>query len=404
MARPKRKSKAPASAGQTLRRAARAFADDHPKDTLRLCKPLIGRKLALEDQAALAALLEHLTHSAAPAELAKAEDMLAGTDDDAAAARALVLLGQPARALPKLTTALARDPTDMNSAMLLVRLHLEAKSPDEVVKALTPVTEAHPAPGRLLLNAAKALGQAGHRVQATELLNRAQYNSASIEVEIEAVRAGLEGGALTRQDTLATQIFDAFAESYDENLARIDNNGPAMVARILKEVKPPTGAVLDAGCGTGLCAPILRPFADQLTGCDISVPMLEKAKAKGTYDALARTDLSVPVTYPEGPFDLVVAADVMTYFGDLTPVLQGFAKILRPGGWVIFTVEEAQDGPDHALGPSGRYRHRWDGLKGMMTSAGLSAPRQVLRDRLRTEFGQPVPGLAVAAQKLALFG
>ena len=59
-------------------------------------------------------------------------------------------------------------------------------------------------------------------------------------------------------------------------------------------------AVLDAGCGTGLCAPLLRPHATHLTGCDISVPMLEKAKAKLGYDALLRSDLGAPVTLPPG--------------------------------------------------------------------------------------------------------
>ncbi len=50
-------------------------------------------------------------------------------------------------------------------------------------------------------------------------------------------------------------------------------------------------AVLDAGCGTGLCAPWLVPYAHRLVGVDLSQAMLDKAAARACYDELAKADL-----------------------------------------------------------------------------------------------------------------
>ena len=42
--------------------------------------------------------------------------------------------------------------------------------------------------------------------------------------------------------------------------------------------------ILDAGCGTGLCGPLLKPWARRLVGVDLSGGMLEKARALQLYD------------------------------------------------------------------------------------------------------------------------
>ncbi len=390
-----------------LRRASKAVADERAGEAERLLRPLIGKRLSLEDQAALAALLDKIGHPRAAEELARADTALGSVEAGYAAgqfsaARALTLLGRENAALDALSRCISLDPTHVEAGMLALRLHLAQDDPKAAIATLDPILVALPDPRRMILNSVKALGVAGHKGPALELLSRLRTGDGDPEVDF--IAAGLEGRDADRQGAMAEAIFDGFAESYDANLAKIDNNGPAMIGTLLATLKPKKARILDAGCGTGLCAPILRPYAQSLTGCDISIPMLEQAKAKRGYDALLRSDLGAPVTLPPGPFDVIVAADVMTYFGDLTPMLRGLAGIMAPGGWLIFTVEEAEGGPPHALAPTGRYKHTADGVAQMLTSAGLARPAHLHRDRLRTEFGYPVPGLALAAQKLALFG
>ena len=42
-------------------------------------------------------------------------------------------------------------------------------------------------------------------------------------------------------------------------------------------------------------------------------------------------------------FDLVVAADVLSYVGDLQPTFELVSKVLRPGGHFAFTVESTSE-------------------------------------------------------------
>ena len=50
--------------------------------------------------------------------------------------------------------------------------------------------------------------------------------------------------------------------------------------------------VLDAGCGTGLCGPLVAPYARRLSGVDLSAGMLARAKEKNVYDALVQGELT----------------------------------------------------------------------------------------------------------------
>ena len=207
------------------------------------------------------------------------------------------------------------------------------------------------------------------------------------------------------QPGMAVAVFDSFADSYDARLSRIENNGPSLVLTALRELglaRIQTRRVLDAGCGTGLCAGFLRDYAREIVGVDLSVKMLEAAQVKKLYDGLARTDLSAPETYPEGRFDLIVCADVLVYFGALDRVLANFDRVLTPGGWLLLTVEteaETEDGPGFTLYPSGRYKHSDRYLLDTLAKAGFPEPALLEHARLRNEMSRPVLGTALAVQK-----
>ena len=98
------------------------------------------------------------------------------------------------------------------------------------------------------------------------------------------------------QHGMAVELFDKFAENYDTQLGILGNNGPSLIFTALQELNLPkkkTRRVLDAGCGTGLCAGFLREYAKELSVIDLSVKMLEVSREKGLYYFLSRTDLSV---------------------------------------------------------------------------------------------------------------
>ena len=50
--------------------------------------------------------------------------------------------------------------------------------------------------------------------------------------------------------------------------------------------------MLDAGCGTGLCGPLIAPYARRLVGVDLSERMLAQARARDVYDELVKGELT----------------------------------------------------------------------------------------------------------------
>ncbi len=197
------------------------------------------------------------------------------------------------------------------------------------------------------------------------------------------------------------QLFDDYAEKFDAALVdKLGYRAPALLADALSRTleRKRDLDVLDAGCGTGLAAPVLRPLAARLDGVDLSPSMVDKARQRGLYDDLAVGELGAALTRRPERYDLVAAADVLVYFGDLGPVLSAAHAALRPGGVFAFTVERAEDCSSYVLGSKNRYAHAPDYVRALAEAAGfqvaLAEPAVT-----RQEAGADVPGLVVALRK-----
>lgn len=203
-------------------------------------------------------------------------------------------------------------------------------------------------------------------------------------------------------DEYVVASFDTFAATFEAKLARLEYKAPALVAAALAQTGTPAKHqldVLDAGCGTGWCGPLLAPYARQLKGVDLSSGMLAHAHAKGVYDELTHAELVSYLQGQPGAFDLIVSADTLVYFGSLEPFAVAASGALRPGGWLIFTVEEAAPTTDtFHLEVHGRYNHAATYVERVLAASGFST--HIDRDTLRNESGLPVAGLVVRGQKV----
>lgn len=204
-------------------------------------------------------------------------------------------------------------------------------------------------------------------------------------------------------DAYVRQVFDSFAASFDEQLLKnLDYRAPQiLVAALTRGLDAPRAEleVLDAGCGTGLCGPLIRPYARRLVGIDLSGGMLEQARQRGGYDELIETELAAWLRTASSVWDIVLSADTLVYFGELQPVLSAAHAALRPGGWLAFTLE-ALDGVDDRLelSSSGRYRHTRAYVDRVLAAAGF--PESVIAaESLRKELGRQVAGWVVLARK-----
>jgi predicted TPR repeat methyltransferase len=204
-------------------------------------------------------------------------------------------------------------------------------------------------------------------------------------------------------DGFVQNLFDWFAVDFDQHLGALGYQAPQHIAGALQARRSPDGAldILDAGCGTGLCGPLVRPFARRLVGVDLSSGMLAQARGRG-YDELRQAELTSFLAASPAAFDVIVCCDTLVYFGNLTAPFHAAASALRPGGLFLLTVERAD--ADRAevremgyqMTLQGRYAHSEAYLRRELEAAGLM-PDAITDVQLRMHHGDPVHGLLVAA-------
>jgi len=199
-------------------------------------------------------------------------------------------------------------------------------------------------------------------------------------------------------------LFDSYADYYDAHLRthlhyRVPEKLYAVVASKV-DLPAATLNILDLGCGTGLCGGLLKPHAAHLIGVDLSENMLAAADAKQIYNELIAADAVDYLTAHAGEFDLVMAGDVLVYFGELEELVNAAWSALKPSGYFAFNVEVGRDG-DYTLTPSGRFAHHQTYLDSLARTQGflLLAMEQ---DTIRSQQDGPVPGYLCLWQRPAV--
>ncbi len=203
-------------------------------------------------------------------------------------------------------------------------------------------------------------------------------------------------------DAYVESVFDRFASSFDAKLADLEYHAPDHVHEAIVALYPNPSCSLDiadAGCGTGLCGPLIQPWAKRLSGFDLSGGMLRGAESRNVYSDLHKAELVAFLDEHPGEFDVIVSADTLCYFGQLNDAMQAMAKALRGDGHVIFTVEALDDDTQpHRLLTSGRYSHSLPHVSVAATTAGLRVVA-IRRVKLRAEAGRPVMGWLVTLHR-----
>ncbi len=190
------------------------------------------------------------------------------------------------------------------------------------------------------------------------------------------------------------RLFDDYAPRFDAHLRDgLGYLGPEWMAAALDRLQAGRrfSSCLDLGCGTGLAGVALRGRVDRLEGVDLSAGMIAKARETRAYDALSIGDaVAFLANGPAAAFDLIVAADVLVYIGDLAPVFAGAARALAPGGLFVFTVE-TMEGAGYRLGPAMRFAHSGAYIAATAARAGLGV-LEWAGAPIRREAGRLSPG------------
>lgn len=226
-----------------------------------------------------------------------------------------------------------------------------------------------------------ALKHLGRKDDATNAFRKAL----TLEPKLEGVRfmlaaLGSEPVPGKAPEKYVSGLFDGFAGYFDEHLTTaLEYRTPQILNDTLRTIITAEQChelnILDLGCGTGLFGPLIRDAAAKLTGVDLSGKMLDEATKKNIYDTLAKDDLAHYLETHNDCYDLIVAADVFPYIGDLAEVFTLATQRLNPrSGYFAFSTEAAP--PDcednYLLTDKRRYAHTRRYLTALAAECGLT--------------------------------
>lgn len=319
------------------------------------------------------------------------DEVLAQQPDDVEAlghrGMALNQLQRPAEAGPCFERVLALAPSRAEAWFHLGQTWQLVNRPAEAVQAYDGCLALRPDHAASWSQRGTALRDLGRNEEAAASFERALAlgdDDGLNAYYLAALRGGLPPAAAPRD--YVQRLFDDYAEVFDHHL--VDQLGycaPELLQRMLVSLaRGGFQHALDLGCGTGLCGPLLRPMAERLTGVDLSPAMLEVARQRAVYDQLLQAELCEHLASTGEQHDLVVAADVFIYLGDLAPVFAGVRRVLRPGGVFAFSVEPTPQGQAYTLQASLRYAHGQAALRALAAGHGLQV-LHVERGALRVD-------------------
>jgi len=299
--------------------------------------------------------------------------------------------GDHARAAEVLEGFLRASPADFEGLLLAARSLRLSEQPEAAAVRFRQALELRPEYALGHRKLGNVLRDLGRNEQAIEAYRRGAALGDSISPHLAAA---LSGDATERAPAeYVRTLFDHHADAYDEILRSLGSRGHELLERALSDLRVdwPVQRALDLGCGTGLGAPLLVDRCVELVGVDLSSRMLENASHGGAYDALVEADaVAFLHARPSAHWDLIVAADVVVYFGDLGELFDAAADGLAPGGHFVFTAERCDDA-EHMLTRSGRYAHSASYLRRVAHEVGLRVS-SLSSATLRLEAEQEVPG------------
>lgn len=187
-------------------------------------------------------------------------------------------------------------------------------------------------------------------------------------------------------------VFDNFTD-YDQSMQRnLAYTTPHQLRTVLDNSLPENKTFtcgLDLGCGTGLSGEEFKDIVKTLTGVDLSPVMLAKAYEKGIYSALHEMELNDFLKQNKEKFDLIVAADVFVYIGDLLPLFRLIKEHAAPQASFLFSTEKTEK--TYTLQSSGRYAHSEKYIRNLAQDTGFTVVEVKAAD-IRKEKGEWIRG------------
>ena len=312
-------------------------------------------------------------------------------------------LARPADALESADAALAAERDSVDALLHRATALAELGHPHEALAAFQRLLAIDPRHGAAWSASGTLLRELDRLAEAAHAFREALRHGADADLNafyLASVEAGT--APATAPAAYVTGLFDSYADEFDSHLVgALRYQAPR---RLIDQLVAACGddvrfrSALDLGCGTGLCGPLVRPMAARLTGVDLSARMIEKARSLGVYDHLEQGDIIEFLGGSDDRWDLVLAADVFIYVGDLEPVFARLERAMAEGVF-CFSVESLEgDGAGLRLLPSLRYAHSAAYLERLASRHGFEVVAMT-HAPVREDQGQVIEGLYVILRR-----
>lgn len=133
------------------------------------------------------------------------------------------------------------------------------------------------------------------------------------------------------------EVADAYGRVFDPDGAGLAD---AVFEELLGDVSGER--VLSLACGQGQDARLLARLGATVTGVDVSERMLDRARA---HEAAAPRGIAYVLgdaqelsAFGDGCFDGVTCHMALMDIPELAPAIRSVARVIRPGGWFVFSV------------------------------------------------------------------
>jgi len=134
--------------------------------------------------------------------------------------------------------------------------------------------------------------------------------------------------------------YDQWAQDYDADLdEEFGYVSPQRAVDVFRRYVPKGARILDAGAGTGLVGELLlKQGYSNLVAMDMSVGMLEKARAKNAYREFHRMVMGETLGFSTDSFDAVISIGVLTVGHAPASSLDEMIRVTKPGGYIVYTL------------------------------------------------------------------
>jgi len=307
--------------------------------------------------------------------------------------------GQLQKALECFEAALAQSPDSLHALINLGTTLAKCNRSIESVAVCRRALSLHPDSPDAHYALGIALEKTGAHHEAIDHLQIAVYSRPDVPEWQFHLAASQGASPPTAPTEYVTSLFDGYAKRFDDHLVSdLKYMTPQHLYRAVRQFSNRSmDMALDLGCGTGLSGEVFRETVRSFVGVDLSSEMIKVAQERHLYDELHVSEVTSFLEGRQSEYDLIVAADVFVYIGDLALIFSQASKALRNNGLFAFSVE-ANESDSYVLGATRRYSHALTYLRRLSAANGFTE-RTADSVVLREDHGRDVQGWVVVLEK-----